>query len=334
MHRLMRIFDERAVLTPNIWGYLWSKLAYGALLFATALTNESIADCLAEPKFRPVFIALAREVVRRRDGAKGSRSSRSTASTRAPSCRMPDPAAAASLDALVVHNRKSAKTHSGIWRDLAVRKRKTEVEAQIGPDRRNRREARPVGAADPPHRRPDPRHRGWPRPLAWDTLAELAETAAQGGGRSMKIAFDGQNVIVTGAGHGFGRAIAKAFADAGAQVWACDLNAAGLQETSELCGSPARCARSTSSDRAAVSAFVAEAADGAAIDVLVNNAGGVRGQVGRPIEEISEADWHTIFDVNVTGAFYCSQAVAPGMKQQQARPHHQHLEPRRARRSA
>jgi 2-dehydropantoate 2-reductase len=41
--------------------------------------------------------------------------------------------AAASLDALVVHNRRSAKTHSGIWRDLAVRKRKTEVDAQLGP---------------------------------------------------------------------------------------------------------------------------------------------------------------------------------------------------------
>jgi len=37
-----------------------------------------------------------------------------------------------SLDALVAHNRKSAKTHSGIWRDLAVRKRPTEVDAQLG----------------------------------------------------------------------------------------------------------------------------------------------------------------------------------------------------------
>lgn len=131
----------------------------------------------------------------------------------------------------------------------------------------------------------------------------------------MKIAFDGQRVIVTGAGHGFGRAISKAFADAGALVWACDLNAAGLEETKKLCG--ARCEVRTLdvADRAAVAAFVAEAADSAAIDVLVNNAGGVRGQVGRPIEEISEQDWHTIFDVNVTGAFYFAQAVTPGMKQ-------------------
>jgi 3-oxoacyl-[acyl-carrier protein] reductase len=48
--------------------------------------------------------------------------------------------------------------------------------------------------------------------------------------------------------------------------------------------------------------------------VLVNNAGGVLGQVGRPLEEIAPREWQSIFDVNVTGAFYLSQAVAPGMK--------------------
>lgn len=131
----------------------------------------------------------------------------------------------------------------------------------------------------------------------------------------MKIAFDGKRVIVTGAGHGFGRAISKAFADAGAIVWACDLNTTGLDETRKLCGKTCEVRTLDVSDRAAVTAFVAEAAGGDAIDVLVNNAGGVRGQVGRPIEEISEQDWHTIFDVNVTGAFYFAQAVTPGMKQ-------------------
>jgi 2-dehydropantoate 2-reductase len=52
-----------------------------------------------------------------------------------PAAYLPNaPAGAAdrSLDALVIHNRKSAKTHSGIWRDLAVRKRPTEVDAQLG----------------------------------------------------------------------------------------------------------------------------------------------------------------------------------------------------------
>jgi len=46
----------------------------------------------------------------------------------------------------------------------------------------------------------------------------------------------------------------------------------------------------------------------------VNNAGGVCGQKGRPIEEITPKDWQAIFDVNLSGAFFMTQAVAPGMK--------------------
>jgi 3-oxoacyl-[acyl-carrier protein] reductase len=52
-----------------------------------------------------------------------------------------------------------------------------------------------------------------------------------------------------------------------------------------------------------------------AVDVLVNNAGGVRGQIGRPVEEVSDDDWRIIFAANVDGAFNFSRAVAPGMKQ-------------------
>jgi len=125
-------FDDRAIVTPNIWGYLWGKEAYGAMLFATALTNESIADALALPRYRSLYVALAREIL----AVAGARGVVPEAfdgfdpSAYAPPA--PDDAAAASLDALVTHNRKSAKTHSGIWRDLAVRKRRTEVDAQLG----------------------------------------------------------------------------------------------------------------------------------------------------------------------------------------------------------
>jgi 3-oxoacyl-[acyl-carrier protein] reductase len=68
-------------------------------------------------------------------------------------------------------------------------------------------------------------------------------------------------------------------------------------------------------DKSSVDAFVAQAgAASGRVDILVNNAGGVLGQVGRPLEEVTPDEWRRIFDVNVTGAFYCSQAVAPGMK--------------------
>jgi len=125
-------FDARAIVTPNIWGYLWGKEAYGAMLFATALTNESIADALAMPGYRELYIALAREILAVAQ-ARGVTPAGFDGFD--PASYLPDaPAGAAerSLDQLVAHNRKSVKTHSGIWRDLAVRKRRTEVDAQLG----------------------------------------------------------------------------------------------------------------------------------------------------------------------------------------------------------
>ena len=68
-------------------------------------------------------------------------------------------------------------------------------------------------------------------------------------------------------------------------------------------------------DRAAVRTAVQQAADAlGGIDILVNCAGGVRGQVGRPLEEVGEQDWMVLFEANVHGPFWSSQAVAPHMK--------------------
>ncbi|MFN8581136.1 MAG: 2-dehydropantoate 2-reductase [Gemmatimonadaceae bacterium] len=127
-----RDFDERALATTNIWGYLWGKEAYGAMLFATALTNESIADALAMPGYRQLYIALAREILAVAAARGVTPESFDGFDPRAYLPDAPVGAAEASLDALVAHNRRSAKTHSGIWRDLAVRKRRTEVDAQLG----------------------------------------------------------------------------------------------------------------------------------------------------------------------------------------------------------
>lgn len=129
----------------------------------------------------------------------------------------------------------------------------------------------------------------------------------------MHLDFKGKTAVVTGAAHGFGRAIAVAFAERGANVWACDVVEDELRETERLSGASARVVDVT--DKRAVDAFVREAsAANGRVDILVNNAGGVLGQVGRPLEEVSPGDWQRIFDVNVSGAFFCAQAVAPGMK--------------------
>ena len=133
----------------------------------------------------------------------------------------------------------------------------------------------------------------------------------------MNIGFDGQVVIVTGAGHGFGRVMAQAFTARGARVYGCDVNAEGLAETARL--SACETVVLDVGDRDAVQAAVAAiVATTGRVDVLVNNAGGVQGQAGRPIEQISADDWQVIFDVNLSGTFFMAQAVAPVMKQQKS----------------
>jgi 3-oxoacyl-[acyl-carrier protein] reductase len=134
----------------------------------------------------------------------------------------------------------------------------------------------------------------------------------------VSVEFRGKTAIVTGAAHGFGRAIALAFAERGAKVWGCDVIEDELRETQRLCIAAGRSCTTRVvdvRDRSAVNAFVNDAGStGGSIDILVNNAGGVLGQVGRPLESVSAEDWQAIFDVNVTGAFVCAQAVAPPMK--------------------
>src|SRR5258708_7191323 len=129
----------------------------------------------------------------------------------------------------------------------------------------------------------------------------------------MQITFEGRTALVTGAAQGIGQAIALSLSAAGARVHVADIDADGVQRF------------------AAANAIVAHvldvgdrAADHAAIEqivilderlnILVNAAGGVRGQVGRAIEDVAEADWHAIFRANVDGAFWLSQAASWPMR--------------------
>ncbi len=132
MHALLSVFEPGAVLTDNIWGYLWGKLAYGAMLFATALTPDSMSENFADPRRFVVFDQLAREVmaVASARGVSPVGFNGFDPASFAPGA--PQSGARSSIAALAEFNRHTAKTHSGIYRDLAVRKRKTEVDPQIG----------------------------------------------------------------------------------------------------------------------------------------------------------------------------------------------------------
>jgi 3-oxoacyl-[acyl-carrier protein] reductase len=131
----------------------------------------------------------------------------------------------------------------------------------------------------------------------------------------MDIRFDNVTVAVTGAGHGFGQAIARAFAALGARVFACDVSAAELAETAKAPGTITTDAFDLTAKGAAAGWIKRiEDATGGPIEILISNAGGVRGQVMRPIEEVSDEDWHAIIDINLHAAFALARASAPGMK--------------------
>lgn len=136
---------------------------------------------------------------------------------------------------------------------------------------------------------------------------------------------DGRTAIVTGAANGIGRAICLGLAQEGAAVWGCDVLGPDLEETRRVVDAagarlgraavPARAAVVDVRDADAVRAFVSRAeAETGRVDVLVNTAGGVAGQVMRPVEEVSDADWRVIFGINLDGAFHFTRAVAPAMK--------------------
>jgi 2-dehydropantoate 2-reductase len=115
--RLRSIADALpyAEATDSIMGYLWAKEAYGAMLWAGAVSDLSIADSLEDPRYQPLMLAIAREVLDQApvtpQGFDGFE---------------PDDLPG-SLGRLVAFNRGSAKSHSGIYRDLMVRRRPTEV---------------------------------------------------------------------------------------------------------------------------------------------------------------------------------------------------------------
>ena len=123
----------------------------------------------------------------------------------------------------------------------------------------------------------------------------------------MQIRFDGKTVVVAGAARGIGRAIVRAFANDGASVVACDRLVAEIEP-----GERVRALAVDVTDAASVDAVVAQA--GGRVDVLVYVAGGVLGQVPKPIEDVLPEDFAAIVDANLKGCFLFARAVAPGMK--------------------
>jgi 3-oxoacyl-[acyl-carrier protein] reductase len=103
----------------------------------------------------------------------------------------------------------------------------------------------------------------------------------------------GRTALVTGTAHGIGTAIVAALERAGATVHGVDRDTVDVTDADAVAALLDRIGR---------------------VDVLVNNAGGVVGQVGRPLEDVSDDDWRAVVDANLTSTFVCTRAVVPGMK--------------------
>lgn len=130
----------------------------------------------------------------------------------------------------------------------------------------------------------------------------------------------GLKVLITGSGGGMGRSHALLMAERGADIIVHDIKRDGASETAELVRAKGRKAEVVVRDiretaalqrdiRRAIEAF-------AGLDIIVNNAG--VGGKRRSIEEIDEAIYDEMFDVQVKGAFFATQAVLPTMKAKNA----------------
>jgi 2-dehydropantoate 2-reductase len=121
-------------ITTNIWGYLWGKLVYAAMAFAISTVDGTVQEVLADPRGRRVALAAASEAAR---VASAQGHPLEMIGNFDPNAFLPAPGweaeANRNLDQLGEEMQGSFKPHMGIWMDLKVKKRKTEVDMQSVP---------------------------------------------------------------------------------------------------------------------------------------------------------------------------------------------------------
>ena len=157
-----------------------------------------------------------------------------------------------------------------------------------------------------------------PPPAAAPDAAPTAGTFPRPAIAAVAESLQGKVAAVSGAGHGFGRQIALSLVAVGAKVYACDgpgetarKELAALLPFVRLLPGTIEVGVVDFTDEAAVREWVALMPS---LDILVLNAGGVLGNTGQPIEEVSMSSWDDIFAVNVRSSMVAAQASSPLLK--------------------
>jgi 2-dehydropantoate 2-reductase len=181
--RLARLLEVVAPtrVSDNVLGYTWAKHVYGALLVATALVDAHVYEVVERsPAVQQMLVALVMEnmAVAERAGIRLEPFDEYAPADYHAAARGDADARARAMTSIATHYRAATKTKTGIWRDLAVRKRKTEVGALLGATVAR---ARALGLATPLTERLivliEELETGR-RAMAWANLDELAATAA------------------------------------------------------------------------------------------------------------------------------------------------------------
>ena len=135
-----------------------------------------------------------------------------------------------------------------------------------------------------------------------------------------KLRLEGKVAVITGAGRGLGREMALALAKAGADIIVAARTQVQIDETAQLVRAQGRrclTVQTDVTDSGSVNRMAeATLAEFSRIDILVNNAGGTTRGWNKPLEIITDEQWHNGISLNITSAFYCCRAVLPHMIKQ------------------
>ncbi|WP_447917355.1 SDR family oxidoreductase [Achromobacter aegrifaciens] len=125
----------------------------------------------------------------------------------------------------------------------------------------------------------------------------------------MSNSLQGKRVLVTAGAQGIGLAIARKFLEAGAEVHACDVDAAACEAAAAAHPRLSVSVTDVSSETQVLAMFGELAEKWGRLDALINNAG-VAGPTNR-LEDTSLDAWQRTLDVNLTGTFLCARSAVP-----------------------